>query len=167
MLRLRYRGPHANFFVPSKQKSDFRFVLPAEDTKAKKEEPETILRRELHGHEVMSWYLARIRPLFPHAERNIFLFPAVEDGEKPLYKGVFDVWFQRAATEAGLPTTFHRWRHGYATLLLDADPSNLQVAADMLGNTPAVCARNYAWINKAKVFQHGQDILIARSQEKK
>ncbi|MDO5604807.1 MAG: hypothetical protein Q4G25_06555 [Paracoccus sp. (in: a-proteobacteria)] len=167
VLSLRLRGAGANFFLPSKHKPDFRFVLKAEDTKAKKEEPETILRRELHGHDVMSWYLAKIRPLFPHAERNIFLFPAVETGGKPLCRGVFDTWFQRAATEAGLPMTFHRWRHGYATLLLDADFTNLQVAADMLGNTTAVCARNYAWINKTKLFQQGQDILIARSRGKK
>lgn len=166
VLRLKIRGPGTNFFMPTKHTPAYRFVLAAEDTKAGKEEPETVLRKELHGPEIMNWYLSRIRPLFPHAAESCFLFPAVETATTHLGKGTFDPWFQRAATDAGLPMTFHRWRHGYATLLLDQDFNNLQVAADMLGNTPLVCARNYAWINKAKLYQQGQDVLIARSRKR-
>lgn len=57
--------------------------------------------------------------------------------------------------------TFHQWRHGYASLLLDADWNNLPFAAQMLGNTEGVCARNYGWIDKKRVVLEGQAKTVA------
>ena len=167
MLGLRFRGARANFFRPGPDHQDWGFFLPAKETKSSNEEPFAALRKELHGPQVLAWYLNHIRPLFPHADENIHLFPAVETPDRPLSAESFDQWFQRAAAEAGLPMTFHLWRHGYATLLLDEDWNNLQVAADMLGNTLAVCARSYAWIDKKKLYAAGQDKLIARARKRR
>ena len=164
VLGLRLKGARANFFRPTRDRKDWRFYLPAAETKSGKEEPLTTLRRELHGPQVLSWYLQTIRPLFPHADTNIHLFPAVEARDARLGNGTFDLWFQRAASDASLPMTFHRWRHGYATLLLDESWDNLQVAADMLGNTVQVCARSYAWIDSQKLYAAGQDKLIERAR---
>ena len=164
VLNLRLLGSRANFHTPGRHRPAYSFFLTAAETKTGKEEPPAPLRKELFGPQVLAWYLNKIRPLFPHAAKNIHLFPAVESPDLPLSKNTFDAWFQRAASEAGIPMTFHRWRHGYASLLLAQSWSNLQVAADMLGNTPAVCAKSYAWINKQKIYSHGQDIMIARAR---
>ena len=59
--------------------------------------------------------------------------------------------------------TFHRFRHGYATLLLARGWDNLVFAAKMLGNTPEVCRRNYAWLDDEDIIERGQDILIEDS----
>jgi len=59
--------------------------------------------------------------------------------------------------------TFHLWRAGVATLLLDDDWNNLPIAADMLANTPAVCARSYAFLNPGKTIAAGQNILATRA----
>lgn len=167
MLNLRFLGSTANFHTPSPQRPDYGLFLSGSETKAGKDEPFAPLRKELYGPQVMAWYLRVIRPLFPHAADNIHLFPAVETPGRPLGKGTFDLWFQKAAARAGLPMTFHRWRHGYASLLLAESWNNLQAAADMLGNTPAVCANSYAWVNKKKLYLAGQDIMIARSKAHK
>jgi len=164
LVGLRLRGSRRNFFTPTTARPEHSFRLFADETKSGQPEELTPLRKELYGPQVLAWYLSKIRPLFAHAEDSIYLFPAVDTPGEALGCGTFDKWFQRAAASAGLPMTFHRWRHGYATLLLDTNWNNLQVAADMLGNTPAVCARSYAWLDKSKLIKAGQEEQIKRAR---
>ncbi len=167
VMGFRQRGASRNFFEPNPKQArpHYTFTLEAQETKANKKAPAAKLREELYGPQVMSWYLNTIRPLFPHADKSIYLFPAVDTPDAPLGTGTFDTWFQAATSGAKLPMTFHRFRHGYATLLLKNSWSNLGIAAKMLGNTPEVCARNYAWLEEEDLFEQGQDILIAESYE--
>jgi len=165
-LGLRLRGSRQNFFRPGQRSSNYEFFLTKEETKAGEEVAPIELNADLHGPEVMDWYLAKIRPLFPHAGDNIYLFPAVEDAGRSLSKGTFDIWFQRASGECGLHMNFHKWRHGYATILLHVSWANLKVAADMLGNTMAVCEKNYTWINKKKLHRDGQQIMVDSGRKK-
>ena len=160
VLGARIHGPNANFAQPSRYSPTWTFHLVAEETKTQKDEPSTSISGS--GNDVLDWYYKRIRPLFHHADKSIFLFPAVESAAH-LNKGVFDRWFQRAAAKAGIPMTFHLWRAGVATLLLDDDWNNLPIAADMLANTPAVCARSYAFLNPGKTIAAGQNILATRA----
>lgn len=166
-LGLRMSGAKQNFFVPDASEFDYRFKLFKDETKSKKDEASTSLRKEGGGHTVMAWYLKEIRPLFPHAKTSKFLFPSVETKSQSLDKRTFDCWFQRASAEAGLPMTFHMWRHGMASIILSLGFENLQIAADMLGNTPAVCAKNYAWIDQEKLFRTGQDLIIKHANRSK
>ena len=161
VLGLRLRGSRRNFFTPTQGRPDYRFKLSAEETKSGQDEPETPLNAKLGGPKVLAWYLSKIRPLFSHHKENIYLFPAVEKPGQRLAHKTFDTWFQRAASTAELPMTFHQWRHGYASLLLDADWGNLPLAAQMLGNTPGVCARNYGWIDKERMILKGHAAAIA------
>ena len=41
---------------------------------------------------------------------------------------------------------------------------NLPHAAAMLGNTAAVCARNYAWIDDEKLILDGQEKQVAAAE---
>ena len=161
VLGLRLYGQRQNFFIPVKGRANYSFLLHADETKSGNPEPETPLQAKLGGPKVLDWYLKVIRPLFPHHQKSIYLFPAIEKPRERLDYGVFDTWFQRAAAAAELQMTFHQWRHGYASLLLDADWNNLPFAAQMLGNTDAVCARNYGWIDKERVVLEGQAKTIA------
>lgn len=161
VLGLRLYGPRKNFFTHGKGCHDYSFVLYADETKAKKDEPETPLQASMGGPKVLDWYLKVIRPLYPHHKKSIYLFPAIKKIGDPLGYKTFDSWFQRAASAAKLPMTFHKWRHGYASLLLAADWGNLPHAAHMLGNTEAVCARNYGWLDKEKMILEGQAKVIA------
>ncbi|MFG6585382.1 hypothetical protein [Sulfitobacter sp. 1A12779] len=164
-LGLRLLGTRQNFFRPGQRSSTYEFFLNKEETKAGEEIAPVELNADLHGPEVMDWYIETIRPLFPHADDSIYLFPAVASSGS-LTKNTFDGWFQRASGEVGLHMTFHKWRHGYATLLLDTNWGNLKVAADMLGNTMSVCETNYVWINKKKLHKDGQKIMVDRSHKK-
>lgn len=161
VLGLRLHGTRRNFFTPEKGRAQYSFVLHADETKSGKEEPETPLQAKLGGPKVLDWYRKVIRPLFPHHRKSIYLFPAIEAVGEGLGHKTFDGWFQRAASAAKLPMTFHQWRHGYASLLLKASWSNLPHAAQMLGNTPGVCGRNYAWINKQEMILESQAKTLA------
>ncbi|MGY9036674.1 MAG: hypothetical protein ACKVLA_02505 [Rhodobacterales bacterium] len=165
-LGLRLHGSRQNFFTPGQKSSHYEFFLTKEETKAGEEVAPIELDTDLHGPEVLNWYLNEIRPLFPHANDSIHLFPAVSDPGRQLSKTTFDAWFQRASGACGLHMTFHKWRHGYATILLDESWANLKVAADMLGNTMTVCERNYTWINKKKLHKDGQRMMVERSRKK-
>lgn len=160
-LGFQIAGSQQNFLMPGAGRgSTYAFHLRATETKSGKAEQETLLQEELFGPVVMSWYLAKIRPLFPNAKESIYLFPSVQCPGKPLSKNTFDAWFQRAASLVGLPMTFHQWRHGYASLLLSASWDNLGYAAILLGNTPGVCAKNYAWIDEERMLLEGQQRVI-------
>ncbi len=161
VLGLRLYGSRRNFFTPAPGRPNYSFVLYADETKSNKDEPETPLNDKLHGPKVLAWYLNEIRALFPHHKKSIYLFPAIKEPGQRLGHKTFDGWFQRAASDTGLPMTFHQWRHGYASLLLSADWSNLPFAAQMLGNTPAVCARNYGWIDKERLILESQAKTVA------
>ncbi|APE43249.1 hypothetical protein BOO69_07330 [Sulfitobacter alexandrii] len=158
VLGLRLYGSRQNL---STKDPNYSFTLYADETKSGKDEPKTPLVAALGGPKVMAWYLKKIRPLFPHHETNIYLFPAIMTAGKRLCDKTFDAWFQRAASAADLPMTFHQWRHGYASLLLSANWNNLPLAAEMLGNTPGVCAKNYAWIDKERLILKGQAETLA------
>lgn len=166
-MGLRLRGASQNFFEPNPKRgrTDYSFHLEAHETKARKKAPPTKLRKELYGPQVLNWYLQTIRPLFPHAEKSIYLFPSVERAGPPLHTRTFDTWFQAASAKAELPMSFHRWRHGYATLLIAQGWDNLIFAAKMLGNTPEVCRRNYAWLEEEDFFEKGQEIFIDGSKD--
>jgi hypothetical protein len=161
VLSLRLQGSRRNFFTPDQGRATYSFTLFADETKSGKDEPETPLNAKLGGPKVLIWYLKNIRPLFPHYASSIYLFPGVEHPGQQLGRGTFDGWFQRAASAAELPMTFHQWRHGYASLMLAVNWGNLPFAAQMLGNTEGVCARNYGWIDKAKLILEGQAKVVA------
>lgn len=165
VLGLRWRGGRRNFFAPTTARPSYGFHLAADEMKAGKAEPRCDIQAALYGARVLDWYLAVIRPLFPHAKRNIHLFPAVEHPTASLDHRTFDTWFQKATAETPLPMTFHRWRHGYATILLAEDWNNLQLAADMLGNTVGVCAKHYGWIDKQKTYSMAQNAMARRSKK--
>jgi hypothetical protein len=163
-LNLRLFGSRRNFYIPTNGHPTYSFKLFADETKSGKAEPETHLHAKLYGPQVLSWYLKNIRPLFPHHKTSTYLFPAIQREGQPLIKQTFDRWFQAAASAADLPMTFHLWRHGYASLLLSADWGNLPFAAQMLGNTDTVCARNYAWIDTEKLILDAQEKTIAAAE---
>lgn len=160
VLGLRLRGSQQNFFKPGNSHKNWEFQLAAHETKSGKKEPMTPLNMKMGGPQVLAWYLDRIRPLFEHEATSIYLFPAVQAQGKSLHHKTFDTWFQRSASAVKFPMTFHKWRHGYASLLLAASWNNLSHAAQMLGNTPAVCAKNYGWIDEERLVLETQDIMF-------
>ncbi len=138
----------------------YGFTLEAVETKACEACPFTSLNDELYGPQVIEWYLKFIRPLFPHSKGNLHLFPSIERETASISASHFHIWFTQVATAVGIPMTFHRWRHGYASLLLRLDAENLQLAADMLNNTRRTVEKHYAFILKSKTYSKGQKQII-------
>lgn len=159
VISLRFRGKTQNFFPPAKKGDNYSFEVSADETKAKRAVNRTEIRKEAFGTAVLDWYFREIYPRFSHAATSNYLFPSPELADKPISKAGFNKIFQNISNEFDIPMTFHNFRHGCATLILKANPESVSAAAALLGNTVAVCAKNYGFIDKDKVIRHGQGIL--------
>ena len=128
------------------------------------EDPRTAPPRGNHGPAVLDWYLAHIRPLIDPQNASIYLFPSIRGRGGRLNPSTFRYWFQSAANDAKLPMTFHRFRHGFASILI-RDGVDIRNIADLLGNTVAVCARRYAFLDPGRGAKIAQDAMVRAAQE--
>lgn len=162
ILQMKLYGPEPHVIPPDRFNKEWRFWLPTELTKMRKERP--LMPVTGKGSEVLGWYIATIRPLFDNGRNLPWLFPASQ-ADKHLCAQVFDRYMLEASDAIGLPMTAHKFRSGQASRLLASSWSNLPIAAELLGNTPAVCARHYAWINQEKLRRDTYAIMDAREEE--
>jgi site-specific recombinase XerD len=108
---------------------------------------------------VLDWYLAHIRPMIDPKNASIYLFPSIRTSGGRLNPSTFRYWFQSAANDAEMPMTFHRFRHGFASILI-REGEDIRNIADMLANTPAVCARRYAFLDPDRGATHSQNTMM-------
>jgi site-specific recombinase XerD len=115
-------------------------------------------RVDRHGPAVLDWYLKNIRPLIDPENKSVYLFPAIRSVAGKLNPSTFRTWFQSAANDAGVPMTFHRFRHGFASILVRMGESMRNIA-DMLGNTEGVCSKRYAFLDPNHSAKIAQDAM--------
>ncbi|EPX79375.1 tyrosine-type recombinase/integrase [Litoreibacter arenae] len=151
---LRHRGRRANI----NPNNDWEFFIPAEEAKAGVKIPEMKPRIDRHGPAVLNWYLKFIRPLIDPENKSIYLFPAIRTVGGRLNPSTFRTWFQSAANDADVPMTFHRFRHGFASILVRMGEPMRNIA-DMLGNTEAVCSKRYAFLDPDRSAQIAQGAM--------
>lgn len=151
---LRHRGRRANI----NPRAGWEFFIPAEEAKAGKKIPEMTPCAERHGPAVLDWYLAHIRPLIDPKNASIYLFPSIRTPGGRLNPSTFRYWFQSAANDAGMAMTFNRFRHGFASILI-REGEDIRNISDMLANTPAVCARRYAFLDPDRGATHSQNTM--------
>ncbi|TNF13009.1 MAG: site-specific integrase [Rhodobacteraceae bacterium] len=157
---LRHRGRRANI----NPKAGWEFFIPAEEAKAGEKIPEMSPRKERHGPAVLDWYLKKIRPLIDPENKSIYLFPSISVVGGRLNPSTFRLWFQSAANDAGVPMTFHRFRHGFASILIRMGKSMRNIA-DMLANTEAVCSKRYAFLDPDRSAKQAQDAMVEAAAE--
>lgn len=162
LLQMKLFGQAPNVLPPDRHNKEWRFWLPADITKMRKERP--LMPITGKGSDVFGWYVSTIRPLLDSGRNLPWLFPA-RQANAHLSSQVFDTYILEASEAIGLPMTAHKFRSGQATRLLASSWTNLPIAAELLGNTPSVCARHYAWINKEKLRRDTYAVLDAREKE--
>ncbi|MBO9436473.1 tyrosine-type recombinase/integrase [Ruegeria sp. R13_0] len=146
-LSLRFRGNDITFHLPTAMTDHATITLSPEHTKNDNEVWAPIERGNLNGLEVIEWYMEKIRPLYPHADASDFLFPGIEASRHLPYE-TFLGWFKRETRDAGLPMTPHNFRHGLASLLIEANPGRWDLLERLLDDTVGTARRNYGWVNK-------------------
>lgn len=151
---LRHRGRRANI----NPDNGWEFFIPAEEAKAGVKIPELKPRIDRHGPAILNWYLKFIRPLIDPENKSFYLFPAIRTVGGRLNPSTFRTWFQSAANDAGVPMTFHRFRHGFASILVRMGEPMRNIA-DMLGNTEAICSKRYAFLDPDRSAQIAQDTM--------
>lgn len=159
-MKLHSQEPHV--LPPDRFNKEWRFWLPASITKTRKERP--LMPITSKGSDVFGWYVSKIRPLIDNGRNLPWLFPARQANDH-LSTQVFDNYMLEVSDAIGLPMTAHKFRSGQATRLLASSWTNLPIAAELLGNTPAVCSRHYAWINQVQLRRDTYLVLDAREKE--
>lgn len=162
ILRMKLHGQEPHVLPPDRFNKEWRFWLPADITKTRKERPLMPITKD--GSDVFGWYVTKIRPLIDNGRNLPWLFPA-RQADDHLCTQVFDTYMLEVSDAIGLPMTAHKFRCGQASRLLASSWANLPIAAELLGNTPAVCARHYAWINQEKLRRDTYAVLDAREKE--
>ena len=151
---LRHRGRRANI----NPGAGWEFFIPADEAKAGVKIPEMTPRVNRQGPAVLDWYLKSIRPLIDPKNESIYLFPSIRVPGGRLHPSTFRQWFQSAANDAGVPMTFHRFRHGFASILVRMGESMRNIA-DMLANSEAVCSKRYAFLDPDSSAKIAQDAM--------
>ncbi|MCB1313714.1 MAG: site-specific integrase [Sedimentitalea sp.] len=151
---LRYRGRRANI----NPKAGWEFFIPAEEAKAGVKIPEMSPRADRQGPDVLDWYLREIRPLIDPDNKSIYLFASIQTAGGRMNPSTFRNWFQSAANDAGIPMTFHRFRHGFASILI-REGESMRIIADMLANTVGVCATRYAFLDPDRSARQAQEAM--------
>jgi hypothetical protein len=160
-MQLTCIGEDAQIRIPHKGKKSIKVLIPAEFTK-NGETIEFPIRANAYGcHDTILWYMEVIRPLFPHAEKSFYLFPAIKTPGAPLNTDYFGAEFAGLMrTVVNLPMTPHQMRHGQTSLLLDRHPNEIEVIAKRIGDTPGTLRQYYGWLNALKLVERGQNLLV-------
>ncbi|MFY2826588.1 hypothetical protein [Ruegeria sp. MALMAid1280] len=162
-LALKCRGGGITFHLPTTTTDHATITLSPDHTKNDVEIWAPIKRGNLSGLEVIEWYFKVIRPLYPDADKNEFVFPGIKvEGSLP-YK-TFLGWFKRQTRTAGLPMTPHNFRHGLASLLIQRNPGRWDLIERLLDDTIITIRRNYAWVDKRRAIAEVQQFILDLSE---
>ncbi|WP_068306588.1 hypothetical protein [Pararhodobacter sp. CCB-MM2] len=154
-------GEDAQISIPLKGRKPIHVVLPAGTTKNNVRIEFPVKYNKYGAHDTITWYHNVIRPLFSHAEKSRYLFPAVRVAGRHLDPDYFAAQFERhMRTVVNLPMSPHQMRHGQTSLLLDRHPNEIEVIAKRIDDTADTLRTYYGWLNSIKLVERGQDLMI-------
>lgn len=102
------------------------------------------------GYRILSFYLSRIRPLFPGSDHSDYLFPALKAEARPLVLSTFDGWLAACSTSIELYLLPHNFRHGVCTLEIFHDPTCFEELENLTGDTTATLRQHYAFVDRER-----------------
>lgn len=102
------------------------------------------------GYRILSFYLSRIRPLFPGSDHSDYLFPALKAEPRPLVLSTFDGWLAACSAAIGLYLLPHNFRHGVCTLEIFHDPTCFEELETLTGDTTATLRQHYAFVDRER-----------------
>ena len=111
---------------------------------------------------ILTFFLERIRPLFPGAASSNALFPPIEAHHSHLVDKTFGRWLLECSSEIALPLKSHNFRHGLASIMINEDPGCIEQIAMLLGDHPATVARYYAFLDRQRSLTKMQKERNAR-----
>lgn len=116
------------------------------------------------GFDILEFYLRDIRPLFGGHSESDFLFPAIEPVAKHLVTQTFDGWLGECSTDAGITLTAHNYRHGFASIEINEDPTCFETLSMVTGDSVRVLRKYYAFILRER---HQRTMQTARAARRR
>ncbi|MCB1359168.1 MAG: hypothetical protein KDK53_22595 [Maritimibacter sp.] len=114
------------------------------------------------GFDILEFYLREIRPLFGGHTESDFLFPAIEPVAKHLVVQTFDGWLGVCSSEVGITLTAHNYRHGFASVEINEDPTCFETLSMVTGDSVSVLRKHYAFILRERHQRTMQSARAAR-----
>lgn len=102
------------------------------------------------GFRILSFYLSRIRSLFPGSDHSDYLFPAIKAETRSLVLSTFDGWLASCSGSVGLYLLPHNFRHGVCTLEIFHDPTCFEELENLTGDTTTTLRRHYAFVDRER-----------------
>ena len=118
---------------------------------------EDVLKSEAAHRDII--LLNRLKNVFPKHFSG-FLFSMDGDGKRPLTKGAFDKRWKSYCKQYGLEITAHQLRHGFATMLFEAN-IDLKDAQELMGHSDINLTRSVYTHIRDKRKQQTADKLNA------
>jgi hypothetical protein len=172
-LSLTRSGPKQTFFDHATgDQPHYRIVIPNEmlkngDTLTERGEelPPVIIEKRGPDDvalQILKFYFARIRPLFPRARASNAVFPSVEADAPYLGDRTFSNWLLSCSIEIDLRLTSHNFRHGLCSIQINDDPNCVEDLAVLLGDQPETVRKYYAFLKRDAVLSRMQDTIAER-----
>ncbi|SPF78101.1 site-specific integrase [Pseudoprimorskyibacter insulae] len=118
-----------------------------------------------NAEEIISFYLKRIRPLFPGAKQSPYLFLSLVSQADSMVHKTFDNWLLEASNSLGIPMTSHNFRHGYCSIEIKHDPNCIEDLAHVLGDLPETVRRYYAFVDRVATLRRHQALRSERRSQ--
>lgn len=163
---LRYKGDRRSLVLARHRGERSWLVWERDETKNDRR-----LRAALssEAERMIRAYLEHYRPrylgLHPDAPDSEFLFPGTvcdDLGENHRDLGRLGQNFSKRMADIGLAMTLHLCRHLIAQLVLDADPSQLQLVADLLGDKVETVKKFYIDDRNSKASEKLRELFAER-----
>lgn len=155
LLKLDAYGEDAHILFPTARR-DINVAIPAELMKNRKPMTATFAKRgNVDPRAILEWWLKVARP-------RVITTLRCPDPLK-LMAGIStnylaEAW-KSATADRGIYMTLHQVRHAIASILLNQPGADLDCIAAMLNDSPATVARAYAFFDRQRAFERGQQGL--------
>jgi len=118
------------------------------------------------AYRILSFFLARIRPLFGGADHSEHLFPKIEPEPGALVISTFDGWLAECSDKIGLFLLPHNFRHGLCTIEIFHDPTCYAALETLTGDTEKTLRQHYAFIDRERQSRSLQEKRYERRAQR-
>lgn len=118
------------------------------------------------AYRILSFFLARIRPLFGGADHSDHLFPKIEPEPGALVISTFDGWLAECSDKIGLFLLPHNFRHGLCTIEIFHDPTCYAALETLTGDTEKTLRQHYAFIDRERQSRSLQEKRYERRAQR-
>lgn len=157
MLGLTIHGPTPWLSLPGPHQDHARILIPGSHAKAKKPIDHRLERERNRALEIIEWYIKEIRPSYAGATASPYFFPSHKKGGKFICDSSVRTWLRKYCRALQFFQMNPHWfRHGIASLFLQAHPGAYVHVGTLLDDTPPTVRKFYGFVDDERLLGEAQ-----------